>query len=674
MKTKIIALLGVLGVLAVQAQITNLYNTATHTNYSQSAANAYIWINGVATNRPYTAVVTNAVSTGDPLAITQQKQDSNNAFMQGEITNNAAFVTSSVPLLNPLVVSLATNYWGTASNYLGTVTGLWSNSLVSVTNYATPGIYWDSSAITTSSVPASLTHLTNGSTTGSTGYIALYGVSTNGVFGAPLTLNINSNTFYTGTSAAGWTLLGAVTNITSLALTITNSYAPQQLWASYQGTNYWPVLPGFQTTNLLYLALVATTNNPPIGGMQSLTLYNVASPGLIGANRQFHGEDFTVRNLTVEGSLSGVTVSGGGGLTNLSFTVSNAPYGTPAAVTNTGVIGAMAYFTITLPAGLPGTNFVTVNQFSNVFLSSFQSIPFSTNYAYWGASNYLARVNGLYKWLVAGGDDGRNPPNIYKVSLVGSYTGTNGWFALTNGFSTSNYISVAVISTNPTPADPGSCYLYTVDHYELLGRTNGFFGQYVRFGQPTDPNDAATKSYADSLFANAFNQNFSSYSSNGWFHTIYSSQNFTVFDMAGNTVWIPINGSSYVGTNFSLTTYATNLNNGFYLQMSTNLALVAGFHTITNWTTNTVSGVTTFTTPMNYQFAFYRLISSSSSSSAFYVPLALNGGALFPSNTWSLATITNGMNAGDIITVNSNGLKLVDVWMSNSTPVLKPHW
>lgn len=64
-----------------------------------------------------------------------------------------------------------------------------------------------------------------------------------------------------------------------------------------------------------------------------------------------------------------------------------------------------------------------------------------------------------------------------------------------------------------------------------------------------------------------------------------------------------------------------------------------------------------------------------------YMPVAMGdgtwtwmAGALYPSNTWNLASITNGMKAGDIITVNSNGLKLVDVWMSNSTPVLKPHW
>ena len=378
-------------------------------------------------------------------------------------------------------------------------------------------------------------------------------------------------------------------------------------------------------------------------------------------------------------TLNSFTNSGGkGGITNFVFTTTNLPAGSNATITVMGVTNNIAYCFAGIPAGPPGTNFVTVNQFSNVFLSSFRSTTYTTNYAYWGASNYLARVNGLYAWMANGGDDGGNPPQSYTVSLVGSYTGTNAWFALTNGFSTSNYISVAVISTNPIPADPGSCYLFTVDHYELLGRTNGFYGQFVRFGPPIDPNDAATKSYADGLFANAFNQNFSSYTSNGWFHTVYSYQNFTVFDMAGNTVWIPITGSALSGTNFTLTTYATNLNNGVLLQMSTNLALVAGFHTITNWTTNTVSGVTTFTTPMSpsVPVAFYRLISSSSSSSssAFYVPLALNGGALYPSNTWSLATITNGMKAGDIITVNSNGLKLVDVWMSNSTPVLKPHW
>jgi hypothetical protein len=47
---------------------------------------------------------------------------------------------------------------------------------------------------------------------------------------------------------------------------------------------------------------------------------------------------------------------------------------------------------------------------------------------------------------------------------------------------------------------------------------------------------------------------------------------------------------------------------------------------------------------------------------------------VYLSNSWNLVTITNGMNPGDIVTVNSNGQTLIDVWMSNSTPILKPHW
>ena len=55
------------------------------------------------------------------------------------------------------------------------------------------------------------------------------------------------------------------------------------------------------------------------------------------------------------------------------------------------------------------------------------------------------------------------------------------------------------------------------------------------------------------------------------------------------------------------------------------------------------------------------------------VPLALPG-VLYPSNTWNWAAITNRLSPGDIVTVNSNGLTLVDVWRSNGVPVLKPRW
>ena len=54
--------------------------------------------------------------------------------------------------------------------------------------------------------------------------------------------------------------------------------------------------------------------------------------------------------------------------------------------------------------------------------------------------------------------------------------------------------------------------------------------------------------------------------------------------------------------------------------------------------------------------------------------MATNSGTLYVSNTWNLVSITNGMANGSIKTVNSNGATLVDVWMSNSIPVLKPRW
>lgn len=56
------------------------------------------------------------------------------------------------------------------------------------------------------------------------------------------------------------------------------------------------------------------------------------------------------------------------------------------------------------------------------------------------------------------------------------------------------------------------------------------------------------------------------------------------------------------------------------------------------------------------------------------VRLAAKPYTSYPSNTWNLAVITNGQLNGEIRTTPSNGVTLVDVWMSNGVPVLKPHW
>jgi hypothetical protein len=365
--------------------------------------------------------------------------------------------------------------------------------------------------------------------------------------------------------------------------------------------------------------------------------------------------------------------------------------GLPVVVSLAG--GVVGVFNLTATGGGGGTNTtyitntITAYNFTNQVLASKQIIAYSTNYAYWdrvaGGSNYLGRFQGVVDWNAYGGNDGGNPPGSIDVTLYGSLSGTNNWFVLTNHYFTTNWISLAV-KTNGLSSfgsgivNPGGATIFTMDHWELHQRTNYFDYQKIRINtQPSDAADIANKQYVDTMVANVKDGTFISYTdTNNVFHFVYNRNNFEVFDMFSAMTWVPMKGTSLSGTNMLIEAYSTNLVNGFTLQSSTNLALVNGFLPFTNYTTNASSGVTTFTIPLNMSETarFFRIISSSGSSSAFYGPVAFNGGTLYPSNTWSLATITNGMRNGDIITVNSNGLKLVDVWLSNSVPILKTRW
>ena len=152
---------------------------------------------------------------------------------------------------------------------------------------------------------------------------------------------------------------------------------------------------------------------------------------------------------------------------------------------------------------------------------------------------------------------------------------------------------------------------------------------------------------------------------------------------------------AYTITNFSATTdtsWATNVvpklnanNNNFVGWLNSIGTNLTALNSYTNWggSTNSSGGITNFVlTATNLPAGSAATVTNTGTTGgiAYYtigIPAGSNGvagGTIYPSNTWNLAVITNGMMAGDIITVNSNGLKLVDVWMSNSTPVLKPHW
>jgi hypothetical protein len=258
------------------------------------------------------------------------------------------------------------------------------------------------------------------------------------------------------------------------------------------------------------------------------------------------------------------------------------------------------------------------------------------------------------------------------VSLLGSFSGTNAWFVLTNGFFTSNSISVCLITNGSAgdgqmsdgghQVDPGGAYLFSVDHPELIGHTNNFYGQFCRFGAPSDPNDAATKSYCDGLYANSFNQNYSSsVDGAGVVHFSFTEQNVTLSDIAMRLnlgciqSFVPggmtTNGWQYdyndglndwptlYPTNFLLTIAQTNLSTGWFLQQSTNLSLTAGFTLWTNYTAVTNSGLVTLTIPNTAPVAFFRVVNSISFASSFFVPLGV------PEIAYVTNTITHSTNS-----------------------------
>ena len=448
------------------------------------------------------------------------------------------------------------------------------------------------------------------------------------------------------------------------------------------GTNYNLSFPTYFTNYGTYVTL---TNIPiPI---KISTLIGYAATGVVsiatldditanGRNNTFAGQTLDFGGATILNLLSTTNGGSSGGITNFVFSSTN------ATATVTGVTNNIAYIFLNVPAN---TNTVTVQNFTNTVLSSMQYLAYQTNYARWRVgSNFLCRVSNVTRIFASAGDDGGNPPNPYGFTLTGSYTGTNGYFTITNSFSspftTSNAISLWLNATSVPAGNPGLAQVNSADHFELIGRTNGFFGQRFLANDPVDAREVATKNYVDGVIANSYNNNFSTYlDTNGINHFVYSWQNTLLSDYTGKLTTVPISflGLDVTGTNIQFNAMQTNLANGFVLQASTNLALVAGFLPTTNFSLSTNTGIVTFTIPINPAagaMQFFRVVSSSTVTASFQVPLILAQGSLYRSNTWNLTFITNGMKAGDIITVNSNGQKLVDVWMSNSTAILKPHW
>ncbi len=389
---------------------------------------------------------------------------------------------------------------------------------------------------------------------------------------------------------------------------------------------------------LVALAAVAT-----VAGAQTSNLLNYVNTGT-GANTGT-GDPLRTAFGKINGDfvlLSGIVDSNSAaGVTNLVLTTTNLPAGSAAFVTNTGVAGNLAYILVGIPAGAPGTNTVTAYNFTNQLLGSQKVVWFTTNYTTFGTSNYLARVTNLYDWSAYFGQlggSGMSPGTNVFGELRASFSGTNGWFVLTNGFYTPSNLTVVAVGAG---GGNGQVTLSGTDHPELWGKANSLYGQTISL--PTPPksrDDIANKGYVDDAIATAIATAFAfSTDANNVSHYSYAFLGSKVLDLIGQLQYINILACNLdaTGTNVAVQIATTNLVAGWELQSSTNLVLAnGGFTTWTNYVPTTNTGILNLTIAATLPMQFFRAVK-------------INGTAVAIGSTISVTHSTNstfGLGAG----------------------------
>lgn len=381
-------------------------------------------------------------------------------------------------------------------------------------------------------------------------------------------------------------------------------------------------------------------------------IFRPVSPGWADLGRS----DFPFRTLYV----NGIVLNG----TNLTSLSSSGGLGAgDLVVCSNGVVGWVR-----------AQQYVSAMQ-TNLVLSSHEILLTNNSAFTMSGSNFFGVVPQLYMWRIGAPSVSAGPmlPNITLTeSLWGSYTGTNGWFPLTNGFVCWSNIWLSVVGD--TTVGIGSVTIYGLDHPELYGNVISFDGQSLMMQGSSLVNQSDLLSYIHVL-APPVNM------AGGWLlqSQLQTNETVTFYNHGTNVLnlWATVPGipeafGGTSGTNILINTPATNLVPGWAMETCTNLSGPITWQATTNFTILTNAGIVTFAVPIQptLQCQFFQMHGPSYVESRFSVPLAADGGLLYHSNTWSLAAATNGMGPGDVKIVNSNGLGLTRVWMSNNVPIL----
>jgi hypothetical protein len=352
-----------------------------------------------------------------------------------------------------------------------------------------------------------------------------------------------------------------------------------------------------QPSNLLWVLLLTWLLALPAATPAQVQIVNATKLRSVSAHYTDLGDvNYPFKSLWVDQLYVNGTNSGGGSTPPVVFTntVTLAPGSAAYCAQYAGIAGV---WVLGIPAGQAGTNGLNglngaaglngtnaINILSNSVLSSLQTNLFATNAFICNGSNYVGSFPQLESFLFLppyDGPGGATPNTNVAQNVCASLDAGVTWFILTN--SPCNFTNPIQISVSGVPSLlPGALYLWGVDHPELVGRTNSFYGQHYQFDNPVLPQDAVTLNYLNSYFAATMlgpsvglggNWYLTSTNRQGTNWVSFTGLGLTPLALASVGIFIPIDSAAIVGTNLVLQIAVSNWTGGALLETATNIGV-----------------------------------------------------------------------------------------------------